>query len=106
MNHMDAYRQDMAERPIPPFTAWITTDATCLSGDFADVVVLANDHNGSSTGDSLFSAETTMRHDADDNDGLFEEARVLLVNAGWSLDGEWRGVQTGYIVNVTRFSEA
>lgn len=93
------------------FTAWITTDTSCLVGDNADVVVLRDELRGepddpdawSSTGDPLFSSVTAIRADDGDNDEIIREARDLLESAGWELaDGNWEAVPTGYIATVTR----
>lgn len=82
------------------YTAWITNDRSCLDSDLCDVVVLANDHHGASTGDPLWSAATTIAHDADDNDELVRQSKELLADAGWQTEGELESVPTGYIVNV------
>lgn len=92
------------------FTAWLTTDASCLEGDFCDVVVLADEEisedNGkpawSSVGTPVFRAETTVRHDADTYEGAEKQARELLEAAGWRVVGKWEGVPTGGTITVER----
>lgn len=83
------------------YTAWLTTTYGELEGDLCDVSVLANDDNGASTGDPLYRAETTTRHDGD-HDGLHEEVRVMLLSAGWTTHGTWEQVPTGSVITVTQ----
>lgn len=91
------------------FTAWVTTDKSCLAGDNADVVVLRDELRGepddpnawTSTSDEKFQAVTSVPADGD-HDAIIREARTLLENAGWELDGDWDGVATGYIATVKR----
>lgn len=101
------------EREMPEhFTAWITTDPSCLETEFADVVVLRDELRGepddpdawSSTGDPLFSATTSIRADDDRDNDVVREARELLESAGWELTEDWTatGTGTGYIATVTR----
>lgn len=92
------------------FTAWLTTDPSCLDQACADVVVLRDELRGeaddpnawASTDDERFSAVTTV--DAKDGDQVdaMREAVELLEAAGWKLDGEWEAVPTGATVTVTR----
>lgn len=91
------------------FTAWLTTDPTCLDQACADIVVLRDELRGeaddpnawASTSDERFSAATTVdAKDGDDEDAI-REAAELLEAAGWKLDGGWEAVTTGYTVTVT-----
>lgn len=92
------------------FTAWLTTDTTCLDGDFADVVVLADELRGepedrdpwTSTGNPLFQANTNVDARSGDADQATREAEDLLAEAGWTMDGDWEPVPTGCIATVTR----
>lgn len=84
------------------YTAWITTEPSALQGPMCDVVILANDEDGGSTGDPLWTALTTvpcaaaMRDDTE----LIRQAKDLLLAAGWHQDGEVEDSGSGYIVNV------
>lgn len=103
--------------PAEHFTAWLTTDRSCLEGDYCDVTVLADkqmgyesDRNGfetdtpvwTSVGDPLFHAVTTARHDADTDEDATKQAQKLLESAGWRLAGDWDAVTTGCTVTVER----
>lgn len=104
-------------QPMPEhFTAWITTDPTCLEGDNADVVVLRDENTGdqldrdgaetpvwSSTGDPLTHVVTSINVTTDDPwDGrLTAEAEDLLARAGWTVTGGWKSVSTGVTATVT-----
>lgn len=95
------------------YTAWVTTDRTCLDSDFADVVVLRDKAAGTtvtdsgaevthwtSTGDPHFQQETTVRHDGDDEE-IINAATDILEQVGWEVvDDEWQPVDTGYITAV------
>jgi hypothetical protein len=83
------------------FTAWITTDRSCLFTDLADVVILANDEAGNSTGDPIWSATTTQRYDGD-SEVICNEARELLAAAGWTEVGglDATAVGSGYVIDV------
>lgn len=100
--------------PAEHHTAWITVDPSCLAGDLADVVVLADkastynvDGDGNetpvweSTGMPLLSAETSVRHDGD-HDGAKREAVELLAKGGWIVADGWEVVPTGYVATVER----
>lgn len=92
------------------FTAWLTTDSSCLDQGCADVVVLRDELQGepddrnawTSTGDPLMHAVTTV--DAKDGDAVdaIREAGELLEAHGWERDGDWEAVPTGYIATVAR----
>jgi hypothetical protein len=92
------------------FTAWLTTDSTCLDQSNADVSVLRDELRGepddpdawSSTGDPLFHAITAMDARDGDHDDAKREAEDLLTKKGWTLDGTWAPVPTGYVATVTR----
>lgn len=102
------------------FTAWITTDPSCLEGPYADVVVIEDeifgyrlDENGDadhtkplweSTGEWVFHAPTAIRYD-DDHDLMLKRAVEVLDTNGWSLTGHWEGVTTGYVATVIRKGE-
>ena len=98
------------EPTMEHFTAWLTTDPTCLDQGCADVVVLRDELRGepddpnawSSTGDPLFSAATTVDAKDGDMEDAMREAVDLLETAGWKLDGNWEAVSTGATVTVTR----
>ncbi|PBC72309.1 MULTISPECIES: hypothetical protein [unclassified Streptomyces] len=93
------------------FTAWLTTDASCLDQPNIDVTVLedeligdnpANDGAWSSQGDPLFHAVTGVPA-ADSSTGRAEkEAQSLLEAAGWTVEGDWEPVPTGGVVTVSR----
>ena len=92
------------------FTAWLTTDPTCLDQACADVVVLADELRGEpddrdawfSTGDPLFTATTTVDAKDGDQGDAIREAVDLLDAEGWRVDGKWEAVTTGATVTVTR----
>lgn len=84
------------------FTAWLTTDPSALETGAIDVVVLANDEDGQSTGDPIWQAVTSVSHDSDDIEPAVKEAEELLADAGWRKVGGWEPVGTGYIVDVER----
>lgn len=96
------------------FTAWITTDATCLKTENSDVTVLVDQITGysegeygeevakwESTGPEVFSAVTTAPASGDDKDAI-DQAEDLLRDAGWRITSTWEAVPTGYIASVTR----
>lgn len=98
------------------FTAWLTTDRSCLGASGkVDVTVLRDEFAGyetdstgretdtvlwTSTGDALFNAETSV--DAKDGDAADAEREAvdLLRKAGWEIDGKWEAVDTGCTVTV------
>jgi hypothetical protein len=92
------------------FTTWLTTDTSCLDQGCADLLAFADELRGEPgdpdpwlpTGDPLLYTVTTV--DAADGDpaAAREEAELLLSRSGWTLDGEWSAVPTGYIATVTR----
>lgn len=99
------------------FTAWLTTDPTCLDGANSDVTVLADDIAGyksdsngfetdvpvwTSTGDPLTHAVTTVPAKGGDDGEAMREAADLLEARGWRTAGDWETVPTGYIVTVER----
>lgn len=97
------------------FTAWLTTDRSCLAGDTCDVVVLPDDaisydvdDDGnetpiwSSTGDPILTVVTAVNAEDGDMDDAVKEAEALLNEAGWRTTGEWEGVPTGYVITVER----
>jgi prevent-host-death family protein len=103
------------EEPAMPehFTAWLTTDPTCMEQDqtCADVLVLADELDGedpgnpdhwTSTTDEHFKAMTTVDAVDGDHADAKREANELLEDAGWKLDGQWEGVDSGYVVTVVR----
>lgn len=96
------------------FSAWITTDPTCLTTDYSDVSVLIDritgyreDDNGNevpdweSTGPEVFSAVTATPATDDDKDAI-DQAEDLLRDAGWQITSTWAAVPTGYVATVTR----
>ncbi|TVL89794.1 hypothetical protein [Streptomyces sp. SAJ15] len=102
------------------FTAWLTTDRTCLEDDQCDVTVLADkiagyefDSNGfetntpvwTSVGDPLWYAKTSHTADEDDDQSALEEAEELLEKAGWRLVGGWEAVTTGCTATVERVAD-
>ena len=92
------------------FTAWLTTDTSCLDQACADVVVLRDELRGEpddrdawfSTGDPLFTGATTVDAKDGDYEDAQQEAEELLHAAGWALDGAWEPVATGATATVTR----
>lgn len=92
------------------FTAWLTTDPSCLDQGCADVVVLRDELRGeaddpnawASTSDERFSAATTVDAKDGDAEDAMREAEQLLEAGGWKLDGDWEPVTTGATVTVTR----
>lgn len=96
------------------FTAWITTDSSCLTSDYCDVSVLIDritgyrdDDNGQevpdweSTGPEVFSAVTATPASGDGKDAI-DQAEDLLRDAGWQITSDWEAVPTGFIATVTR----
>ena len=95
------------------FTAWITTDPTCVATGHCDVSVLLDEITAysegpdgeeipewESTGPEVFSAVTTIP--CSDHKAATDEAETLLNTAGWHLTSSWDGVPTGYIATVAR----
>lgn len=92
------------------YTAWVTTELSCLPDYCADVTVLLDEvagYNGDgapvyqSTGQAQFYAET----DADvrgELAGLTMKAEQLLHEAGWNVPGAWVAVETGFVTTVVR----
>lgn len=95
---------------VEHFTAWLTTDRSCLAGEFCDVSVLADEEIGerdgrpvwASTDRRVFHAETTARHDADTDEEAVRQATELLGAAGWRTVGDWRAVPSGSVATVER----
>ncbi len=104
-------------KPAHHFTAWVTTDRSCLESDYADVQVFADDitqdlgHNSHGshawkiefemTGDPLMTAVTDVDvTDPDETKDATEAAEDLLEAAGWRVTGTWEAVGTGYIAEV------
>jgi hypothetical protein len=96
------------------FTAWITTDPSCVTTGHCDVIVLmdkitaySEGPNGDeipeweSTGPEVFSAVTTIPCDGD-HKAVIDECETLLNAAGWGTTSDWEAVPTGYIATVTR----
>jgi hypothetical protein len=103
------------------YTAWITTDPSCLDADGRiDVVVLRDEIVGcdvdddrnevpvwSSAGESpVFSAKTTNDAsediDWDGPAGVYAQVVELLEAAGWSVESPWETIATGAIAVVQR----
>lgn len=92
------------------YTAWITTDTSCLDQDNADITVLRDeqlgadgDPNGwSSTGDPVHYATTSINARTGDHDDIVAEAKALLAAAEWDVTGTWEAVPTGYTATVER----
>lgn len=92
------------------FTAWITSDPSCLDQPNMDVVVLADilvgepddDNAWTSTSDQQFTAATSVPADGGDIQAAICEVADLLTDAGWEITGGWSDVPTGYIATVTR----
>jgi len=88
------------------FTAWLTTDPIGLTTPYADVVVLqdeleADDPNAwASTGDPVFTANTTINAATGDPEDMERQAVELLTAAGWVIEGKWEGYTTGGYVRV------
>lgn len=95
------------------YTAWLTTDPTCLIGDLIDVTVLADtivtydvDADGDetpvweSTGGPLCQATTSVPAKDGDVGLAMCEARELLDEAGWRVIGDWSAVNSGYVATV------
>lgn len=95
--------REMAPRKAA-YTAWVTTDRSALATEMCDVVVLANDVDGASTGDPIWGVSTAVpcKPEDRDDDELIRQAKVLLAAAGWKTEGTWESVPTGYIINVAR----
>lgn len=93
-------------------TAWITTDTSALPGDNIDITVLADEiatYQGDeqtpvyqSTGDPVFYAETGISARDDQPDDLTRQAEKTLRGSGWSVVGDWEGIDTGYVATVER----
>ncbi|MFG2913370.1 hypothetical protein ACGF0D_10825 [Kitasatospora sp. NPDC048298] len=100
----------IAPAPAPHFTAWLVNDRSCLDGDDCDIAVLADQVAGwkkgkpdwSSTGNPLFHALTGITASDGDDEEAIDRAEELLAEAGWSTDGFWEAVDTGYVVTVER----
>lgn len=98
---------------IRHFTAWLTNDSSCLSGDVMDVNVWEDMLIGGDSDDdgcwatdpskgTPFYAETTVPVDGGRVEDAQDEARHLLENAGWRIAGEWQATPSAYIVTVER----
>lgn len=96
------------------YTAWITTDRTCLTDDLCDVIVLTDKIIGyregedgretpvwQSTDPQVFGGVTTVPTDGDHQE-VISQAEALLDEAGWSRASDWEATATGYIATVTR----
>ena len=99
------------------FTAWLTTDPSCLVGEPSDVTVLEDEIGGyeidqfgnetdtpiwtSTTTEHMTAVTTVSARDGDHDDAL-TEAEALLRAAGWATVGDWEAVDTGYIITVER----
>ncbi|MGW6912615.1 hypothetical protein ACWGB8_02135 [Kitasatospora sp. NPDC054939] len=98
------------DEPGPHFTAWVTTDTSCLDQPNIDVDVLADTiHGYNASGPVWTSSTTTLTHltttvPAADGDGdkALKEAKDLLAEAGWTLTGTWDAVDTGFVATVER----
>jgi hypothetical protein len=91
------------------FTAWVTTTASALDQENADVVVLEDELTGhddstwTSKGTApLFTAITTIPAEDGDHGKAQAEAVDLLNEASWNTVGSWDAVDTGYIITVER----
>ena len=94
------------------YTAWIATSPSCLDSEYCEVVVLRDEAHGvtfdgepvwESTTDEVFAARLSVRHDADDDDAVVQEALEILQEAGWWPDRDnVEAVDTGYIVTVEK----
>jgi hypothetical protein len=92
------------------FTAWLTTDPSCLDQDYADVVVLADELRGepndpnawASTGDPLFHDVTEVHARDGEYADAERDAKKRLEDAGWKPQGPWESVPTGATVTVVR----
>lgn len=99
------------------FTAWISVTSNVLSNEFCDVEVLEDEVHGyrldsegneipqwSSNGTGpVYSALLGVRHDEEDiYDRAIEEVEDKLDKAGWSVEGDWEAVDTGWTATVER----
>lgn len=92
------------------FTAWLTTDSSCLAGDVCDVVVLEDELLGeaddprawASTSKEHFQVETSVDARDGEHADAIAEAGELLEAAGWRIVGCWEPVGTGYTATVER----
>ncbi len=99
------------------YTAWITTDKSCLTSEYVSLIVLKDeishhkrDDNGfetdepvwASKGDPVFSAELPVKADEEEWDKLYESAKSVLADAGWEIVSEWDVVDTGGTATVER----
>ena len=103
------------------YTAFVTTDPTCLDGEYCDVVILTDEvmgwHNSTdgdgkttskpiweSSGPQMYSAPTTVRTDEDHDDAI-KDAVGILATAGWHIVGQWEAIATGYCATVERHNQ-
>lgn len=101
------------------YSAWITTDLTCLEGDLADVSVLTDEITGyrydsdgneipvwaPTSADPLLHFVTTVAVGPDTDpwsNGLAEEANDLLHQNGWRVLTDWETDATGAVADVER----
>lgn len=93
------------------FTAWLTTTPSALDQDNIDVTVLEDENIGGDGDEANWAcqggeAEYTGVTDVPAEDGNHHKAQReavdLLRKAGWDTVGSWDGVDTGYIITVTR----
>ena len=98
------------------YTAFVTTDPTCVDGDYCDLIILTDEilgyrsnENGEdfdqpiweSSGPQVYSAVTAVRLD-EDHDNAIKDATSILNRAGWAVTGPWEAVATGYCATVAR----
>ncbi|MEU0991240.1 hypothetical protein [Streptomyces sp. NPDC005953] len=105
----------LVTKPETHYTAWLTTDSTCLDGACSDVTVLADELSGHhhstgeaqwvSAGDPLLHTVTTVSAKDGDDEQAMQEAQELLKASGWSVDGQWEAVPTGFIIPVKPAAE-
>lgn len=102
----------------PRYTAWITTDGSCLDTPLCDVQVLPDAvthyRDGGdgdevpvyeSRGPAVFSSTLDTPH-AGPHDGVEQQATEALNAAGWRVVGKWSAdVPTGLIAVVERVTD-
>jgi hypothetical protein len=93
------------------FTAWLTTDPSCLDTDFADVLVFRDElrSDDPELWESVGAALVVLRTSVDvSKDGINihayaqAEAEELLAENGWRAEDDWRweAYESGYMLSV------
>jgi hypothetical protein len=88
------------------FTAWLTTERSCLDGDFMDVSVLRDEPFGedgwTSTTERVAYGVTMIKASDQLTEAGMAAAVETLELTGWRKAGEWEAVSTGYVVTAER----